>query len=97
MEEEISLSVVIADRPYRLRVGKGEEETVRKAVSLIDQKIREYTGNYSFKDKQDLLAMVVLQFTTSLLNAEKKAQNKDVIVDRLQQLDALLGENLHKS
>ncbi|MCX6269999.1 MAG: cell division protein ZapA, partial [Bacteroidetes bacterium] len=73
MEDELSISVLIADRPYRLTIGKNEEEIVKKAVAVIEQKIREYSGNYAFKDRQDLLAMVALQFTTSYLNAEKKA------------------------
>lgn len=97
MEEETSITVMIADRPYRLKIGSREEESVRKAVSLIDQKIREYTGNYAFKDRQDLLAMVALQFTSSLLNAEQKADNKDVIKDRLQQIDLLLEKHLHNA
>ena len=97
MEEELSISVMIADRPYRLTIGNNEEETVRKAVAVIDQKIREYSGNYAFKDRQDLLAMVALQFTTGYLNAEKRTENVTAMGDRLKQLNSLLEDKLQVS
>ncbi|HRY32848.1 MAG TPA: cell division protein ZapA [Bacteroidales bacterium] len=93
MEEEISISVTIAERPYRLRISRAEETNVRKAVALIEQRIREYSGNYAFKDRQDLLAMVALQYTTSFLNADNRS-GREEIHERLKQLDSLLGKHL---
>jgi cell division protein ZapA (FtsZ GTPase activity inhibitor) len=95
MEEEVTISVLIADRPYRLKIGKEEEESVKKAVTLIEQKIREYSGHYAFKDRQDLLAMVALQFTTSYVNTDQKTDRKEPNIERLKQLDELLSKHLH--
>jgi cell division protein ZapA (FtsZ GTPase activity inhibitor) len=93
--EEISITVTISDRPYRLTVYKNEEETVKKAAKLIDQKVKEYAVHYAFKDKQDLLAMVALQFTTSLLNNENQAVDLESDVsEKLEELDKVLGRHL---
>jgi cell division protein ZapA (FtsZ GTPase activity inhibitor) len=89
--EEKAITVMIADRPYRLTIDKEEEEVVQKAVKLIDQKTKEYSRNYAFQDKQDLLAMITLQFTTTLLNEEdKNKKTPDDLVNRLTAIDDVL-------
>jgi cell division protein ZapA (FtsZ GTPase activity inhibitor) len=95
--EEISISVTIADRPYRLTVLKNEEESVKKAAKLIDQKVREYSGHYAHKDKQDLIAMVALQYTTSLMNNESQSELQDnKASEKLIELDRMLSEHLNE-
>jgi cell division protein ZapA len=91
--EEKAITVMIADRPYRLTIDKEEEEVVLKAAKLIDQKTKEYSRNYAFQDKQDLLAMITLQFTTSLLNEENK--HKKAPEDLIQKL-AAIDQGLNK-
>lgn len=95
--DEFSITVTIADRTYRLTIERKEEEIVRQAVKLIDEKVKEYARNYAFKDKQDLLAMVTLQNTTALLNQQHSfaADNKDLIA-KLSLIDGLLSEKLEK-
>jgi cell division protein ZapA (FtsZ GTPase activity inhibitor) len=62
------ISVIIADRPYRLRIGSEEEEQVlRQAGELINSKMHEYASNFAFRDKQDLLAMVALQYAVDVV------------------------------
>ena len=41
MSRTINIKVIIADRPYRLKVAPKEEEVVRKAAKLIKQKMKE--------------------------------------------------------
>ncbi|MEI6764858.1 MAG: cell division protein ZapA [Bacteroidota bacterium] len=90
---EFSITVSIADRNYKLTIEKEEEETVRKASKLIDEKVKEYARSYAFKDRQDLLAMVALQYTTSSLNLEKLiAENKTEITTGLQSIITILDE-----
>jgi cell division protein ZapA (FtsZ GTPase activity inhibitor) len=68
---EQMITISIADRPYRLAINnEKEEENVRKAARLINEKVKEYSTHYAFKDKQDLLAMVVLQFAAKVLDLE---------------------------
>jgi cell division protein ZapA len=90
---ESSIKVNIAERTYNLTVDKKEEENVKKAARLIDQKIKDYSANFSFKDKQDLITMVALQFTTSFMNGEAQG-DKEEITQQLQELEKKLDEHL---
>jgi len=95
--EEFTITVTIADRIYRLTIEHKEEETVRKAARLIEEKIKEYANDYAFKDKQDLLAMVALHFSTNALNEElaSESQTKDLEA-KLAVIDGLLIESVNK-
>ena len=91
--DELTITVTIANRPYRLKIGKDEEETVRQAAKLIEKKIKEYSSSYAYKDVQDLLAMVTLQYATSTLNYKKQINNKDnQLISRLTEIDKVLSE-----
>ena len=68
---ELAISLNIADRPYRLVVEKDQEELFRKATRLIEKRIKDYSVNYAYKDKQDILAMVALEYATSFLQNEE--------------------------
>jgi cell division protein ZapA len=74
---EISIKINIADRVYPLRVESAEEEVIRHAAKLINEKVKELQENYTVRDKQDLLSMCVLQFATRMLNAERQSQNHE--------------------
>ncbi|WP_293931665.1 cell division protein ZapA [Sphingobacterium sp. UBA6645] len=74
---EISIKINIADRVYPLRVETEEEEVIRYAAKLINEKIKELQDNYAVRDKQDLLSMCVLQYATGMIKAEKNAQSQD--------------------
>ncbi len=69
--KELSISLPVAERTYRLMIEKDHEELFRKAAKLIDKRIRDYSGSYAYKDKQDLLAMVALEYATSYLQHEQ--------------------------
>jgi len=95
--EEFSITVNIAERSYKLTIEKQEEEIVRKAAKLINDKIKEFSSNYAFKDKQDLLTMIALQYTSSALNYEQsKTYNNTLLKDKLIELDDLLSKHLEK-
>ncbi|MBE9480359.1 MAG: cell division protein ZapA [Bacteroidetes bacterium] len=93
--DELTISVTIADRPYRLTIKKEEEETIRKAAKFINEKIKDYSENYAFNDKQDLLAMVSLQYANTSLNLEKQYKDKDNrFAERLIEINKVLSDNL---
>lgn len=89
---EFSITVNIADRSYPMTIDRKDEEVVRKAAKSINQLIKLYSDNYAFKDKQDLLAMVAIHYTTSALNNELQLSNGDTeLVARLSEMDKLLS------
>ena len=92
----LQITVNIADRPYRLKIEPGEEESVRNAVNSINEKIKAYASTYAYKDKQDLLAMVALQFSTYAVNFEANAKaGDDKIIEKLTALDYMLTDCLN--
>lgn len=94
-EKELSIKVNIANRIYPMKVKFSEEEEIRKAVDMINERIKEYEQNYAVKDKQDLLAMCALQFATSSLEYEGKSLVDDENFGaRLKGIDELISDNL---
>jgi cell division protein ZapA (FtsZ GTPase activity inhibitor) len=94
---EISIKINIADRVYPLKVNMEEEEIIRRAAKLINDRIKEYQENYAVRDKQDLLSMCVLHYATLALQADKKGAVEDTeVAEKVYQLDHLLTEFFSK-
>jgi cell division protein ZapA len=66
MEEQdlIPVNVWLAGRSYRIRINPKDEEAVRKAVKLAEEKIKELRNQYAGKDDQDFMAMCLLTYAT---------------------------------
>jgi len=93
--EEQSITVTIADRPYKLTVKREDEEIFREATKYINDRLKSYAANFSFKDKQDLLAMVALQYTTNALRNERVLAFRDKeLVEKLVNLNTMLDANV---
>ena len=93
--EEITINIVIADRSYKLTVARADEEKVRKAAAMINDRIKSYSAHYAFKDMQDLLSMTALQFATSTVKYESELAYRDQHLEQqLNDLNALLSEPL---
>ncbi len=91
--DELAITVKIANRPYRMTVRASEEEIIRKAARLINEKINEYANTYAFNDNQDLLSMVSLWFATTSLKAETTlSSDENELIDGLMNLEKLLSE-----
>jgi cell division protein ZapA (FtsZ GTPase activity inhibitor) len=94
---EISIKINIADRVYPLKVNMEEEEIIRRAAKLINDRIKEYQENYAVRDKQDLLSMCVLHYATSSLKSDMKVTVEDTeVTEKVYQLDHLLNEFFSK-
>ena len=92
---EFSISITVADRPYKLVIEKEYEELFRRAAKLIDSRIKTYSNNYAYKDKQDLLAMVALDNTINHLQHERNINEKETTLEKkLIELDIALTEVL---
>lgn len=95
-QDLININVIIADRPYPLKVKKNEEELIRIAAKSVNEKMKEYQEKYAGKDKQDFLAMIAL--TLAVDNQKKYSANEQFdrsLSDKLHALDTLLTEALH--
>lgn len=90
---ELSIKITIANRIYPLTIQASEEETIRKAAKYINESIKNYSENYSTRDKQDLLAMVALEVATKLLE-EKRPVDTDEVVKKLTEVSKSLAEEI---
>lgn len=91
--KELSIKVNIADRYYPLKVKPEQEEIVRQAAKLINDKLKALQQEFDVRDKQDMLSMTVLELATQLITL----QSRNVIEDegltaQLQELRSLLKD-----
>lgn len=94
---EISIKISISDRIYPLKVATEEEEIVRRAAKVINERIKDYQENYAVRDKQDLLSMALLHYATAALRVESKVQDEDAAVtEKVEELDKLLNDFFSK-
>ena len=95
MEEKLAIKVQIAERFYPLKIERREEEKIRKAAKLINDRILQYKQRYTDKDPQDFLAMAALQFVIQLLDCESK-ENTVSLEEDLKALSAELDHLLEE-
>ncbi|OFY09152.1 MAG: hypothetical protein A2X11_02435 [Bacteroidetes bacterium GWE2_42_24] len=88
---EQTISVVIADRSYRLTIQGDQEAFIREAAKSINMKVKTYAEQYAYRDRQDLLAMVALQLASEGLMKDDSGQaDHDQLKVRLNELNMLL-------
>ena len=68
----LSIKVQIAERFYPLKIKQQDEEKIKKAANLINDKVLQYQQRYTDKDAQDFMAMAALQFVINLLDCEQQ-------------------------
>ena len=92
-EDMLSIKVQIAERFYPLKIKRHDEEKIRKAARLINDKILQYKQRYTDKDTQDFMAMAALQFVINLIDCEQQ-QNVVSLEEELGSLSSELDELL---
>jgi cell division protein ZapA (FtsZ GTPase activity inhibitor) len=85
MDDKLSIRINVADRYYPLKVEREDEEKIRRAARMINEKVLQYKQRYTDKDVQDFLAMAALQFVIKLIEEEEKLSN-DYLPDALNEL-----------
>jgi len=93
MDDKLSIRVNVADRYYPLKVERDNEEKIRKAARMINEKVLQYKQRYSDKDVQDFLAMASLQYVIKLIEDEEKITS-DHLTGNLKELIDKIDEVL---
>jgi len=95
--EDLSIKIQIAERIYPLTVKVEQEELMRRAEKMINDRMKVYESNYSVKDKQDLLAMCALEFAARSLELEaKKLLMDENTAAQLVEMEKFLSQYLSK-
>ena len=85
------ITVLIASRPYPLKIKAGDEAIIRRIVSEVNDKISLFQNTYSAKDRQDWLAMAILTYAVDLHKAQSKPSLTDTALnDHLYRLENLV-------
>ena len=69
-KDTLNITVLIAGRPYPLKIKAGDEHTIRKIVKEVNEKINKFQLAYVKKDKQDCLSMTLLTYAVDLHKAQ---------------------------
>ena len=93
MDDEFPITLVILDRPYKMRVKASEEETIRNAVKTINSRAAEYKNAFAYKDMQDILAMMSVEMTTKILQLEENSQYvNSKLMSKLEEIENALEQ-----
>ena len=91
--DELSIRIKIAEREYPMKVKRTEEERMRVAGKLVNEKIKHYREKFGIDDKQDLLAMVAFDCLIEKMADEESKQSIDqTVVEKIQQLNQLVSQ-----
>jgi cell division protein ZapA len=95
MDDKLSIRVNVADRYYPLKVEREDEEKIRRAARLINEKVLQYKQRYTDKDVQDFLAMAALQYVIKLIEEEEKVSSDylpGALKELTQKIETVLAE-----
>ena len=92
MDQLIAATVVIGDRNYRIKIDPADEETVRRTVKTINDKVIEYKTEFAGKDMQDYIAMVLIWLATE--QTQTDTDTRPGLADKLSVLERLLDSHL---
>jgi cell division protein ZapA len=93
--EELSIKIRIADREYPMKVKRADEERVRIAGKLINEKLKSYKEQFGIDDKQDLLAMVAFDCIVDKMAVEETHQAIDqTVFEKVSQLNNLVSQSI---
>lgn len=73
--ELVNIEVQIADRVYPLKVVKNQEQSIREAVAGVNETVKEYQRVYPGKNKQDYLAMCLLNYAVERVSGDSKSNH----------------------
>ncbi|HMQ00755.1 MAG TPA: cell division protein ZapA [Cyclobacteriaceae bacterium] len=93
--EELSIRLKIADREYPMKVKREDEEKIRRAGKLINERIRNYKEQYGIGDKQDLLAMVAFDCVVDILAySNEQSETEKSIAEKIGYLNQLVSQSI---
>ena len=96
MDSSFHIKLQIAGRYYPLIIDRNEEEKLRKAAMIINEKVSQYQQRYKDKDGQDFLAMAAFQFVLKLIELEEQTSEAPLtaaVEEISQELEEFIQKN----
>ena len=93
--DKLPIKLHIANRIYPMKIERKSEEFIRNSVKKIEERLKFYEENYAIKDKQDLLAMCLIEYASKFESvSNKKVVDDDGLSEKLADIEALLSSNI---
>jgi hypothetical protein len=93
--DKLSIKLHIANRIYPMKIERKSEEFIRNSVKKIEERLKFYEENYAIKDKQDLLAMCLIEYASKFESVNnKKVVEDDGLSEKLAEIDSLLSSSI---
>ena len=93
--DKLSIKIKISDREYPMRVDPEDEELIRRAGKVINERVKSYQAKFGIDDKQDLLAMVAFDSTVDKMKAEGEINSSDdSVVEKVSYLNKLISQSI---
>jgi cell division protein ZapA (FtsZ GTPase activity inhibitor) len=94
MEELIPVNILVGDRNYRLKIKPNEEESLRKTMKIINNKLIDFKTNFAGKDMQDYIAMVLIWLATEQPASVLSNENFEEVSGKIKNLQQLIADAL---
>lgn len=92
--DKLSIKIKIADREYPMKVEQEEEERIRRAGKMVNDKIKLFKSQFGIDDKQDLLAMVAFDTLVERMKVEGGNANDQLLQEKISGLNHLISQSL---
>ena len=92
---ELSIKIKIGNREYPMRVKAEDEERIRKAGKILNEKIRHYQNQFGIDDSQDLISMVAFDCVVEKLKRDESTEvSDDFALRELTKLNQLISDTI---
>lgn len=87
--DKLAINVQVCGRNYRLNIERQQEELIRAAAKLVDDKVRSYKDMFKDKDDQDFLSMTAIAFTFEMLRTREAVTDTAVAESAQEAIDKI--------
>ena len=92
---ELSIKLRIGNREYPMKVKAEDEERIRRAGKVLNEKIKTYKNQFGIDDNQDLIAMVAFDCLVEKMKNEEVTESTDeVAIERIKNLSDLISSTI---
>ena len=89
---ELSIKLKIGNREYPMKVKSEDEERIRRAGKILNEKIKFYRDRFNLEDNQDLLAMVAFDCQVEKMKNEEAIESTDdVALEQIKNLNQMIS------
>ena len=93
--DKLSIKLHVANRIYPMKIERKSEEFIRNSIKKIEERLKFYEENYAIKDKQDLLAMCLIEYASKFESVNnEKVVDDDGLNKKLAEIESLLSSNI---